>query len=176
MDADRLDEARALARIVPWGPDDHGLLVRIMGDPAMTVHLGGPETPEKIAERHEKYVSIPGSDTGAMFKIVDAATGEDAGSVGFWEKDWRGSVVWETGWSVVPECQGRGLAGAGTALVIAEAAAAEKHPFIHAFPSTENLASNALCRKLGFTLLEEIRFEYPPGHFMTCNDWRMQLY
>jgi RimJ/RimL family protein N-acetyltransferase len=39
----------------------------------------------------------------------------------------------------------------------------------------ENLASNAICRKLGFTLVEEAEFEYPPGNFMRCNDWRLDL-
>jgi hypothetical protein len=29
---------------------------RLMGDPVKTAYLGGPETPEKIRSRHEKYV------------------------------------------------------------------------------------------------------------------------
>jgi hypothetical protein len=39
----------------------------------------------------------------------------------------------------------------------------------------DNAASNAICRKLGFTLVEACEFEYPPGHFMRCNDWRLEL-
>ena len=34
---------------------------------------------------------------------------------------------------------------------------------------------NAICRKLGFALLEACEFEFPKGHFMTCNDWRLDL-
>jgi hypothetical protein len=41
--------------------------------------------------------------------------------------------------------------------------------------SPQNAPSNAICRKLGFTLLEELEFEYPPGSFMRCNDWRLNL-
>ena len=47
--------------------------------------------------------------------------------------------------------------------------------FVHAFPSVDNPPSNALCRKLGFTLIEECEFEYPKGSFMQCNDWRLDL-
>ena len=49
------------------------------------------------------------------------------------------------------------------------------HRVMHAFPHTENAASNAICRKLGFELLEACEFEYPEGHWMTCNDWRLDL-
>ncbi|HVH31866.1 MAG TPA: GNAT family N-acetyltransferase, partial [bacterium] len=50
------------------------------------------------------------------------------------------------------------------------------YQFLHAFPSVENGPSNAICRKLGFTLQEEADFEYPPGHSMRCNDWRLDLW
>ena len=57
-----------------------------------------------------------------------------------------------------------------------EAARSEgKHRFVHAFPSVENAPSNAICRKVGFTLLGERDFEYPPGHSMRSNDWRFDL-
>jgi hypothetical protein len=44
------------------------------------------------------------------------------------------------------------------------------------FPSVVNAPSNAICRKLGFTLLGEHEFEYPKGNFMQCNDWRLDLF
>ena len=50
------------------------------------------------------------------------------------------------------------------------------HRFVHAFPSVENLASNAICRKAGFTLLEEADFEYPKGRWMRCYDWAFDLH
>jgi RimJ/RimL family protein N-acetyltransferase len=59
--------------------------------------------------------------------------------------------------------------------VVDRARAEGTYQFIHAFPSVENGPSNAICRKLGFTLQEEAEFEYPPGHFMRCNDWRLDL-
>ena len=163
-------------RIEPWAEGDLALLERLLGDPAMTEHLGGPESPEQLAERQKRYERAADSGTGRMFKIVDEASGEPVGSVGYWDKDWRGSPVYETGWSVLPEFQGGGLAAAGTALAIEAARAERKHRYLHAFPSVENAPSNAICRKLGFTLLEACEFEYPKGHFMQCNDWRLELF
>jgi RimJ/RimL family protein N-acetyltransferase len=67
-------------------------------------------------------------------------------------------------------------AGRATGLVIERARAEAKHACLHAFPAADNLASNAICRKAGFTLLQDVAFEYPPGHFMRCNDWRLDLF
>ncbi len=166
---------RSAARIEPWGEGDLPLLEKLMGDPQMTEHLGGPESKEKIAERQARYERLASSGRGRMFKIVDAATGEAAGSVGYWERAWRGQQVYEIGWSVIPQFQGRGMAGTATAQAIAMASSERKHRYLHAFPSVDNPPSNAICRKLGFTLLGECGFEYPPGSFMQCNDWRLDL-
>ena len=51
----------------------------------------------------------------------------------------------------------------------------DKHRFVHAFPNVDNAPSNAICRKLGFELMEACEFEFPTGHWMTCNDWRLDL-
>lgn len=161
----------AKVRIEPWAEGDLPLLTRLLGDPKMTEHLGGPESPDKLADRQKRFEQ-PGS---GMYRIVDVATGEAVGSIGFWEKSWNGEEMYETGWSVLPEFQGRGIATAATAQLIELARAEGKHDSIHAFPSVENPPSNAICRKLGFTLVGEFEFEYPPGHPMRCNDWRFDL-
>jgi RimJ/RimL family protein N-acetyltransferase len=144
-----------------------------MGDPAMTEHLGGPEAPEKTVERQGRYERLADSGRGRMFKIV--VGGEPAGSVGYWEREWRDEQVWEIGWSVLPAFQGRGVAGLATAQAIAAAEADGGHGAVHAYPSVDNPASNAICRKLGFTFLGVHDFEYPKGNPMRCNDWRLEL-
>ncbi len=141
----------------------------------MTVHLGGPESAEKLAERQVKYERLPDSGTGRMFKIVDEETGEAVGSVGYWDKTWREREVYETGWSVLPAFQGRGIAVEATTQAIARAKSDGKRRYLHAFPSVDNAPSNAICRKLGFRLLGPYEFEYPPGNPMQCNDWRLDL-
>jgi RimJ/RimL family protein N-acetyltransferase len=162
----------AAVHLEPWGPDDLGLVERLMGDPVMAEHVGGPETPEKLAERQARYAE-PGS---GMYKIIEESSGQAVGSVGFWERDWRGRTVWETGWSVIPAFQRRGIAARATAQVIELARAAGTHHLMHAYPSIENGPSNAICRKLGFTLLGEVEFEFPPGELMRCNDWQLELF
>ena len=159
--------------IRPWSEGDLALLERLMGDPAMMEHLGGPETPENIRERHQRYWQ--GASEGGMFVIVVGSGRAAAGSIGYWEKAWRGQPVWETGWAVLPEFQGQGLATRATAAVVAAARAEGKYRFLHAFPSVDNGPSNAICRQAGFTLQEAVDFEYPPGHFMRCNDWSLDL-
>ena len=124
----------------------------------MMEHLGGPETPEKIAERQQRYEADPG-----CLKIV--ADGEDLGWVGYWEREWRGEQVYEIGWAVLPEAQGRGDRHGGDAA--GDRGGARDRPRIAAstrYPAVDNPPSNAICAKLGFTLLEARDFEYPPGH------------
>ncbi len=162
--------------IRPWADGDLPLLQRLMGDPAMTDYLGGPETPEKIRERHQRYCRIGGTGKDRMFVIVVGPERVAAGSVGYWEREWRGRCVWETSWSVLQEFQGQGVATRATAAVVERARAEGKHRFIHAFPSVDNRPSNAICRKVGFTLQGEVEFEYPPGDFMRCNDWHLDLF
>ncbi len=158
-------------RLEPWSADDMPLLVRL-NSPAMTEHLGGPETDEQLIVRLGRYVKAQ-ADGAWMFKVV--VDGACAGSVGFWEREWNGSRVLETGWGVVPEFQGQGVGSSAMRLLIEMARASGRHSEMHAFPSLDNAASNAICRRLGFELLGECEFEYPKGHLMTCNDWRLSL-
>jgi RimJ/RimL family protein N-acetyltransferase len=159
------------ARIEPWGDGDLPLLERLLADPAMMAHLGGPESPERIAKRQAEYRQ-PGS---RQYRIVLPDTGEGAGWVGYWHREWRGSEVFEIGWAVAPEFQGRGLAGAGAGLVIAIARAESEPRFMHAYTSVDTGPSNAICRRLGFEPAGVVDLEYPPGRPMRCNDWRLDL-
>ena len=155
-------------RLEPWGPGDLTLLRALVGDPAMMEHLGGPETDAQIAKRQRRYEADPG-----CLKIV--ADGEELGWVGYWEREWQGEQIYEVGWSVLPAAQGRGVATAATRLAVA---GGERGRPLHGaarLPERRERASNAICAKLGFTLLDAHDFEYPPGQVMRCNDWRLDL-
>ncbi|MGH3002660.1 MAG: GNAT family N-acetyltransferase [Gaiellaceae bacterium] len=132
--------------VEPWGPGDIGLLHALLGDPAMMVHLGGPEAAERIAKRQADYEQ-PGS---RQYRIV--VDGAAAGWVGYWECEWREQEVLETGRSVLPGFQGRGVAGAGTASAIAAAGVEGGRRFLQAHPSVDNAPSNGTCRKIGVEL------------------------
>ena len=163
-----------LVVLQPWSEKDLSLLEKLLGNPDMMKYLGGPESQEQIYERHQRFLRLPESDQ--MFKIVLGRDSKAVGSIGFWEKTWRGDLVYETGWFVLPEFQGQGIATQAAEAIIARARLEHRHQFIHAFPSIHNISSNTICRKLGFSLIEECQFEYPPKHFMTVNDWRFDLF
>ncbi|MGW5737511.1 MULTISPECIES: GNAT family N-acetyltransferase [Streptomyces] len=157
-------------RLVPWSEGDFALLVA-NNSPEMTVHLGGPETEEQLVTRHRRYLAL--QERGRMFRIE--LDGAGVGSIGYWETTWQGAPAWETGWGVLPEFQGRGIAARAARLVVTEARAAGRHRYLHAFPSREHAASNGVCRKAGFTFRGESDCEYPKGHWMRCNDWSVDL-
>jgi RimJ/RimL family protein N-acetyltransferase len=157
-----------------YSEGDFPLLECLLGDPAMMVHLGGPESPEALRERHERYIGYDGSSEG-LFTIVVGPDRADAGWAGYWASSWQGDAVWECGWHVLPEFQGRGVASAGAALMLDRARMRGLHRFAHAFPSVGNAASNALCARLGFELLGSVEVEYPKGSMMCSNDWRLDL-
>ncbi len=161
-------------RLVPWSEDDFPLLVRLNA-PEMTEHLGGPETTEQLELRHKRYLAALASEAAYIFKVIFDPEGVDAGGVNFWDREWKGEQVYEMGWGVVPEFQGRGIASAAVAQAVELARATNRREAIHAFPSVDNGPSNGICRKAGFELLGETHFEYPKGHWMRCNDWSLSL-
>ncbi|MCZ8518211.1 MULTISPECIES: GNAT family N-acetyltransferase [Paenibacillus] len=161
-------------KIAPWSDADLQLL-RLLNAPEMVDHLGGPETEEQLRVRHKRYLEIAGRGTGRMFSILLLPECETAGSVGYWDRMWQDENVYEIGWSVLPPYQGRGIATAAVAEAIASAGTEQKHSSIHAYPSINNPASNAVCRKLNFSLKSQCEFEYPPGNMMRCNDWRLEI-
>jgi RimJ/RimL family protein N-acetyltransferase len=158
-------------QLEPWADEDLGLLQRL-NTPEIWAHLGGPETDEQVLKRHARYLAIE-TGAGGMFTVV--LDGVTAGSIGFWEREWQDETVYETGWNVLPEFQGKGVATAAAKAIVDRASAAGRHRWLHAYPSVDNPASNAICRKAGFTFAGEHDFEYPKGSFMRCNDWRHAL-
>src|SRR6266545_6593862 len=120
----------------PWSEDDLSLLEKLMGDPDMMAHLGGPETPEQIVKRHQRYLQLP--ETDHMFKIVGGTPLEVLGSIGYWQKTWRDQLVFEMGWFVLPAYQGHGVATKAGEAVLEQARLEDRHRFMHAFPSVDN--------------------------------------
>ncbi|GLF97431.1 GNAT family N-acetyltransferase [Streptomyces yaizuensis] len=164
-------------RLVPWGPDDLALL-HAANAPGMMAHLGGPETEEKVLRRHQRYVglsAVPDAEAdGRMYRVV-TPEGDSAGLIGYWDRGDE-APAYETGWSVLPAFQGRGIAGAAARAVIERARAQGRHRHLHAFPRVGNAASNAVCRKAGFTLLGQVEVDFPKGSFHLSNDWRFDLH
>ena len=158
-------------RLRHWTADDLPLLDATVGDAEMTRFLGGPEAPEKIRERHARYLGLGNPDNGRVLVILAGPDGTPAGTHGYWKREHEGDTIWETGWFVLPEFQGQGIATLATQMMAELAWADDPHRPIHAYPAVDNAASNAVCRKAGFRLIGAFDFEYPAGHPLRCNDW-----
>ena len=167
------DDALGLVRLERWGAGDVELLTALNGDPEMMRHLGGPQTPEQIAERQARYVAPDEPGMGRTLKVIEAGTDADVGWVGYWRHAWQDADVFEIGWSVLASAQGRGLATAAATQAIALARADDASLALHAFPAERNVASNALSRTLGFELIGPCELEFPAGSVMHANDWRL---
>ncbi|MEU3598669.1 GNAT family N-acetyltransferase [Streptomyces sp. NPDC006798] len=165
-------------RLVPWSEGDLDLL-RAANAPELMTELGGPETEEKVLDRHRRYVAVSAgpAERSRMYAIVIAGTGERVGSVGYWEQTSVSDELeaYEAGWGVLTAFQGRGIAAAAIREVIAAAREAGRHRYLYAYPKVTNGASNAVCRKTGFELRCEVGIEYPPGNPIRSNEWRFDL-
>jgi RimJ/RimL family protein N-acetyltransferase len=146
---------------------DYWLTEALETDPDVMRELGGPIERDRMPEVHRRRLGDPW-----WFKIVAEPNGSAVGTIGVWETRHGGESLYETGWMVLPAHQGRGIASAALALLIERVREEPRFPSIHAFPPVTNAPSNALCRKFGFVLAEEIDFVYS-GRTLRCNHWSL---
>ncbi len=144
-------------------------------DPIMMAELGGPHPKEKIPQIFHNTMEYVNTGRGWVFKIMpDEDPERAAGSVCIWEHSWQGEPINEMGWMILPGFQGRGLASKAVRATLDKARAEGRWDVVHAFPGVTNAASNAICRKAGFSLLDECELDYA-GRLLRCNHWRIDL-
>jgi RimJ/RimL family protein N-acetyltransferase len=153
--------------LLPYDDGDYGLSEALETDPIMMRELGGPIDRSRLPEIHRRRIN-----ERLYFKIVPDPPGPAAGTIGVWEKELDGETVYETGWMVLPEFQGRGIATAALRLLIDRVRQEAGVESVHAFPSVTNVPSNALCRKFGFNLLGQRDFVYA-DRTLRCNHWML---
>lgn len=157
--------------LVPWSPDDLGVLERA-NTPEMTEHLGGPETGAQVRARHERYLHDRETGASHMFRIdVD---GHTVGGIGYWPIEFDGQPAYEAGWSVEPAWQGRGVATEALRRLVGLVSAAGDRRVLAAFPWPSNAASNAMCRRAGFALRGTSSGPWR-GRDVTYNEWVLDL-
>jgi len=158
-------------RLRRWTDADLPVLIAANA-PQMMMHLAGPETAARVRRRHEQYVRGWDTDGPRMYTVRE---GDDAvGAIGFWDSEWNGSHCLETGWTVLPSHQRRGIATAAVRLLIPLARAHGVGDVLVACPSVENEASNAVCRRAQFTPRGTLDDTYR-GEAMTLNVWTYDL-
>jgi RimJ/RimL family protein N-acetyltransferase len=155
--------------------DDLAVYERSLTDPRMLVHLGGRPPPQDLSEKLRGIVDDVEKGT-VWFSVIlpDGESGEAAGSVCIWDHEWEGETISEMGWMVLPDFQGRGLATEAVRTMLDRARSENRWEVVHAFPAVTNAPSNAICRKTGFTKLEEVDVE-GWGGTLRCNHWRIDL-
>ena len=158
-------------RLRDVGMEDLPLYEALLTDPATMSELGGALPRDGLEKKLRGIVDEVRADEVWYSVIVPGerhATG--AGTVCIWSHDWNGRRISEIGWMVLPRFQGRGLATAAVRAILERARGERRWSPIHAFPGVTNGPSNAICRKLGFSKLEELDFEYA-GRTLRCNHW-----
>lgn len=152
-----------------WGEEDLVVLERA-NTPEMTRFLGGPESCQALAERHWDYLTLWETGEMRMFRVdVD---GQPAGYAGWWEEEHDGAPVYEIGCVIERGWQGRGVASAALGEVVRLALAIGDRHAIVGYANVDNVASNALCKGLGFALVGTGAFPGEDGGTgMSVNVW-----
>ena len=107
--------------------------------------------------------------------VIDDASGRAVGAIGYWSVEWRGEPAFETGWFVLPEAQGRGVASTALTLlidVVRQHRGGCRH--LVAFPGVDNAASNGVCRRNGFTHVGTLEEQFR-GADLAVNEWALDL-
>ena len=157
----------------PYADSDLPLTQALEGDPEAMRELGGPRSKAEIADVHGRRVELVRSG-GLWMTIVLEAGAPGVGALGIWESEHEGQPVHEVGWMVLPAFHGRGIATEALGLLLQRARSDERYERIHAFPGVSNAASNALCRRHGFTLTGTCEVEFS-GHPLRCNHWELDV-
>lgn len=158
----------------PYSEHDIWLTEALECDAAVMKDLGGPTPKEKIPQIHARRLAGVEAKKFWYFVIEPNAGEKPVGTIGIWQSEWKAEKICEMGWMILPAFQGRGIATAAGRLILERARAEQKYSEIRAFPAATNGASNAICRKLGFTLHGEIQAGYNDPTKIS-NDWRIVL-
>ncbi|MEU6075099.1 GNAT family N-acetyltransferase [Micromonospora sp. NPDC047074] len=147
-------------------PGDLDVYLRLRCDPAVMAELGGPQPRERVPAQLRRDLETVRDGSAWIKMIIAGDSARVAGTVTLYAHG--GSS--EIGWMVLPEFQGRGLAGRAVRAVLDLARADGRWGAIHAFPATTNAASNAICRSGGFTFVgvEQTAFA---GRLFRTNHW-----
>ncbi len=114
-------------------------------------------------------------DFGSGEKVgdLDSTTivrGIPVGTVCVWTgyDEKRDVEISEIGWGILVKFQGKGLATLALKLLLEKAKDSGRWGVIHAMTNINNVASNKLCRRVGFSFIEETEMEYD-GRMLPAN-------
>ncbi|MFD8013878.1 GNAT family N-acetyltransferase [Streptomyces sp. NPDC058955] len=134
--------------------------------------LGGPLPREGMADKVRRDARQAADDLAWFKMIVPDAISPDvvAGTVTIWSHDTGDGPISEIGWMVLPEFQGQGLGKRAVRTLLEQARDQRRWGLVHAFPATNNVASNSICRSVGFRLLSQAETAFA-GRVFKTNHW-----
>ncbi|MFZ0217183.1 MAG: GNAT family N-acetyltransferase [Candidatus Dormiibacterota bacterium] len=161
-------------QLVTMTAADAELRVRMETDPAMMAELGGPRPRVAIERAHAGSLVQAAAGDCWPLKVNLEDGGPAVGSVVVWLASHDSEALYEIGWMILPEFQGRGIASVAVHDALAIVRATERVDAVHAYPGATNVPSNRVCEKNGFTILGTCNVEFG-GHTLRCNHWRLGL-
>ncbi|WP_062211954.1 GNAT family N-acetyltransferase [Demequina oxidasica] len=158
----------------PYSESDLDLLRRA-NRPELMDQMGGVEDDAAVVKRHERYLRLPVDGSGQQFRVTIPGHPEGVGMVGWWVQSDRAIRTLECGWSIEPESRGRGIAPAATLALIHSLRERGEGGVLHAYPRVDNAASNAVCRKAGFSLAGTVTDPSVGAGVLVLNDCVVKL-
>ncbi|MDO5506377.1 MAG: GNAT family N-acetyltransferase [Pseudoxanthomonas suwonensis] len=135
--------------------EDFGRYVELFSDPDATRYIGGPAATRGLAWR--RFLQMPGAwalQGYGLFAVEEKASGRWIGQCGPWQPaDWTGS---EVGYALHPDAQGRGYATEACIVAIDYAFDVLGWTEVIHNIDADNLASQAVARRLGASVLRRV--------------------
>jgi RimJ/RimL family protein N-acetyltransferase len=148
-DLDVIKTARLLVR--PAQEADRDRLIQLFGNKDFMVYRpGGALTQDEARHRFDHMVAVCQAVPFGKQPVIELSSGAVVGYTGVDYITIEGKTWLEWGYRLVPECRGLGYATEASRALLAKARQTYAGELL-AIIAPENLASQSVCRKLGFT-------------------------
>jgi RimJ/RimL family protein N-acetyltransferase len=156
--------ARLLVRLPREADRDR--LVELFCDEDFMVFSPGVLTETAANDKFDHMVAVCETVPFGKQPVVELSSGLVVGYTGVDYIDLEGKTWLEWGFRLVPECRGLGYATEASQALLARAHQTYAGELL-AIVALENLASQRVCRKLGFTFWKEATVEGHVGNLYT---------
>ena len=155
----------------PYGEADRELTVALESDPVVKRDLGGPIDPAEAERIHDDRLARTAG--GELFYSISVGP-EKAGIAAVFRTPWADGVIHEAGIMLRPARAAQGV-GREVLRLLGERARDELGlAELHGFTAIGNVAGNAICRRLGWSVREQVDLDYE-GRPLRCNHWVLDL-
>jgi RimJ/RimL family protein N-acetyltransferase len=155
-DRDVVTTARLLVR--PPREADRDRFVELLCDEDFMVFYPAVLTEEEAQDRFDHMVAVCQAVPFGKQPVIELSSGLIVGYTGVDYIDLEGATWLEWGYRLVPECRGLGYATEASQALLAKAHRSYASELL-AIIAPDNLASQNVCRKLGFTFWKQAPVE-----------------